>query len=73
MNKKLSYYSVLYNIMCIAELQARQSSSLDWRVGHRVNQEWRGASRSAEQLSRSPNLTSGGLHTPSAKYVTTEI
>ncbi|XP_015608318.1 uncharacterized protein LOC107274080 isoform X2 [Cephus cinctus] len=53
-------------------LQARQSSSLDWRVGRTVNNgssklEWRDATRSAEQLSRSNPSTPGNLQAPSTK------
>lgn len=56
----------------LSDLQARQSSSLDWRVGRSVtfgsNLHWSDATRSAEQLSRSAPLTSDHLQTPSTRY-----
>lgn len=47
----------------ILALQARQSNSLDWRMGCKINTDWQDTSRSAEHLlSRSPR-------TPTTKYV----
>lgn len=51
-------------------LQSRQSNSLDWRMGRRINSDWRDTSRSAEHLlSRNSHINVGGLRTPTTKYV----
>ncbi|XP_067211541.1 uncharacterized protein [Linepithema humile] len=55
-----------------SDLQARQSNSLDWRVGRSVTfgsnrLHWGDTTRSAEQLSRSAPLTSDHLQTPSTR------
>ncbi|XP_011301070.1 uncharacterized protein vlc [Fopius arisanus] len=51
-----------------ADLDPRQSNSLDWRIGRRINSDWQDISCSAEHLnSRNTNISVFGLRTPSAK------
>jgi len=61
-----------HSFLSFPDLQARQSSSLDWRVGRSVTfgsnrLQLGNTTRSAEQLSRSAPLTSD-LQTPSTRY-----